>query len=265
MSRTLERVLAALTVMAIPAVASASGPSNARITVKPRTGSVKTRFVVSFRAPQRSGRLGSFQRHYVLDAAGPAGADHCVSRISVNAPDSAANVRVRVTLNPTRVGGRWCVGRFHGKVEEFQTPVCPKGELCPAYVALLKTVGTFSFSVKSASGDSKPPRFDGLEHASTCFRGPGLPGVRTRYTLSWKAASDNLTRRERIVYDVYESTTPRGEQFSKPTWVSAPGATTFTTPGLIPHRSFYFVVRARDQAGNEDHNRVERRGLDPCI
>ena len=61
------------------------------------------------------------------------------------------------------------------------------------------------------------------------------------------------------------STTPGGENFSSPNWTSQPGANTFTTPKLPVAKASYFVVRARDQAGNEDQNRVERQGVDPCV
>ena len=50
-----------------------------------------------------------------------------------------------------------------------------------------------------------------------------------------------------------------------PSWTTPPGATSFRTPGLASHGTFFFVVRARDLAGNEDRNTVERRGLDPCV
>jgi hypothetical protein len=31
-----------------------------------------------------------------------------------------------------------------------------------------------------------------------------------------------------------------------------------------PHGSYYFVVRARDSAGSQDDNTVEKHGIDPC-
>ena len=83
--------------------------------------------------------------------------------------------------------------------------------------------------------------------------------------MSWQPASDNLTPSAQIVYDIYLASTAGREDFSAPTWTSAPGATTFRTPGLASHGSFYFVVRARDAAGNEDHNTIEVRGSDPCL
>jgi hypothetical protein len=67
------------------------------------------------------------------------------------------------------------------------------------------------------------------------------------------------------VYDVYVSGTAGGEDFSRRTWATAPGVTAYKTPGLPSHGAFYFVVRSRDQAGNEDKNTVEVRGVDPCF
>jgi hypothetical protein len=158
MSLKLVPSLAVLVVAGTLTLASASGARGPGITVKPRTGSPTTRFVVSFQAPQRTGPVGSFQRHYVADANGPPGARRCVSHVSVSAPDSGATARVRVTLNPAHAGTRWCPGTFHGSIEEIQMPVCPKGELCPAVVLLLKTVGTFSFRVRPAREPVAAPR-----------------------------------------------------------------------------------------------------------
>jgi len=70
------------------------------------------------------------------------------------------------------------------------------------------------------------------------------------------------TPSSQIVYDIFLSHTAGGEDFSHPTWTTAPGVTSFETPAL--KEPSYFVVRARDQAGNEDQNTVERVGEDPC-
>ena len=61
------------------------------------------------------------------------------------------------------------------------------------------------------------------------------------------------------------STTPGGEDYSQPSWTTGPGATKFQTPALPADESVYFVVRARDNADNEDSNMVERQGADPCV
>jgi hypothetical protein len=83
--------------------------------------------------------------------------------------------------------------------------------------------------------------------------------------LSWDPARDNQTPTSEIVYDIYQATTAGGEDFSTPTYTTAPGATSFDTPELTTDEVFYFVVRARDQAGNRDSNTVERQGVNLCV
>jgi hypothetical protein len=47
-------------------------------------------------------------------------------------------------------------------------------------------------------------------------------------------------------------------------WATTPGVTSFGTPGLALYGADYFVVRARDLAGNEERNAVEKAGTYPC-
>jgi hypothetical protein len=74
-----------------------------------------------------------------------------------------------------------------------------------------------------------------------------------------------VTPSSKIIYNIYQATTSGGEDFSAPTYTTAPGATSFDTPQLPSTKTFYFVVRARDQAGNEDSNTVEREGQNLCL
>jgi hypothetical protein len=111
--------------------------------------------------------------------------------------------------------------------------------------------------------DTTPPVFSGLKEAWTCIPGPVEVGVRTHYHLTWEAATDDVTPSSEIVYRIYFATRAGHENFSKPRWTTVPGATSFETPKLPSEKSF-FVVRARDQAGNEDGNTVERRGFNVC-
>jgi hypothetical protein len=126
-----------------------------------------------------------------------------------------------------------------------------------AGLALLTNAG-------AATRDRRPPRFDGLNSAVTCVPGPIGGGRTTSYHLSWDAATDNVTRSRRIVYDVYQATKAGGEDFSKPTYTAPAGAESFDTPPLPTDETFYFVVRARDRAGNRDSNTVEREGVNLC-
>lgn len=113
--------------------------------------------------------------------------------------------------------------------------------------------------------DKTPPVFAGLQSATTCIPGPIGEGRTGSYHLTWQAATDNVTPSKQIVYNVYQATTAGGEDFSKPTYTTAPGVTSFDTPQLPSGKYFYFVVRARDQAGNEDSNTVERQGQNLCV
>jgi hypothetical protein len=101
--------------------------------------------------------------------------------------------------------------------------------------------------------------------ASYCrtLRPPALPGPDAyAVTLSWSPATDPATPSAQITYDVYESSTSHGENFSAPTWTTAAGVTSYmTSPVALPA---YFVVRARDGAGNEDANTVEVQAVDTC-
>jgi subtilase family serine protease len=124
----------------------------------------------------------------------------------------------------------------------------------------LATTGTI------AVADRSPPVFAGLMSAVTCLPGPsGGPTRLSSYRLTWSKATDNATPPEALEYDVYMANTPGGEDFSTPTYTTAAGATAFSTPQLPDDRAYYFVVRSRDRAGNEDRGTVERRGTNLCL
>lgn len=270
--RVVFRVLLLLAATGAAVTADAAAGLSARVKVSPAVGGVRTVFVVRFRAPDRTGVAGSQRRFDVLSAtaASSAAGGGCRSSISVSIPPESKGSLVTVRLDARKPAQAWCVGSYRGKIEELESPVCPHGEACPTYVRLVGTVGHFAFAVRAApppvpTGDTTPPSFAGLRSAFACTPGPQRPGQTTPFTLSWNAASDNVTPDSQIVYDVYLASTPGGENFSAPSWTTPPGVTTFKTPGLPSHGSFYFVVRASDAAGNEDRNTIEVRGSDPCL
>jgi hypothetical protein len=131
----------------------------------------------------------------------------------------------------------------------------------PAFAALLAFVAPSQALAK----DHTPPVFAGLKSATTCIPGPAGPGRTSSYHLSWDPATDNVTPSKRIVYAVYQASKPGGEDFSKPTYTTARGVTSFDTPQLPTDESFFFVVRARDRAGNEDQNTIEQEGQNLCV
>jgi hypothetical protein len=261
-------VLGLGSVFGVALALGAVGVHRGRIYVTPVAGSADTVFVVSFTVPQRTGRYGSSQRHDVLSASAPTGSSSCLNTLDVKVPDARAGAHERVVVDPRKMGGRWCEGTYRGRIEELQIAVCARGLACPTYVLVRGTVGRFSLHVRStplpAGMDGMPPSFAGLQRAFACTPGPQRPGQTTAVALSWQAATDDVTPSAEIVYEVYVASAPGGEEFSKPTWTTPPGATSFNAPGLASHGTFYFVVRARDGAGNEDHNTLEQRSVDPC-
>lgn len=79
------------------------------------------------------------------------------------------------------------------------------------------------------------------------------------FEVGWWPAIDDDTDPDDIVYDVFQSRRPGEEDFSHPTYTSDPGALTVVTPDL-PAATYYYVVRARDSAGNTDTNVAEVSG-----
>ncbi len=262
-----------------------------RIHVSPSSGLPSTVFVLTFRTPERTGRNGSSQRHDLITASAPKGATGCVTSIDVRAQDAPSGARLRVSLDPRKLGGIWCPGAYRGRIEELQGPACRPGKLCPTYLVTRGIVGQFTLHVKRGaqpstgesngtplpgtpppppgtsppSGtDTTPPTFAGLQSAYYCTGGPVRPAETTPYTLTWQAATDDVTPSSEIVYDVFLAYTHGSEDFSHPTWTTPPGVTTYKTPNL-PSEGTYFVVRARDEVGNEDQNKVEREGGNLCL
>lgn len=263
MGRTASRLTALCATLLAASLCAAVGDAATPI-VRPAAGSPATAFVVSFVSPVRTGVSGSTRLRYLLAVSGPGA---CRSALQKSLPDAARGARVTVRLDPRVLGRNWCPGTYRGRVLEVQTAVCPAGTACPTYVLVRGTAAHFSFVVRepAPARDRTAPTFAGLARAFACTPGPQQPGETTPYTLSWQAATDNVTPSAGIVYDIYYATAPGGESFASPTWTTAPGATSFRTPGLPSHGSAYFVVRARDAAGNTDANVREEPGLDPCL
>jgi len=283
-------------VLALTLTLADASVSRERIHVSPSPGSPSTVFILTF----RTGRNGSSHRHDLVTASAPKGAAGCLTSINLRVPDALSGALVRVSLDPRKLGGSWCPGIYHGRFEELQGPACRPGKLCPTHLVMHGIVGRFTLHVKPgaqpptgrSSGtpplgtptppsntsppppitspppsgtpppvgtDTTPPTFAGLQSAYATCTGPTYET--TPYTLTWQAATDDVTPSSQIVYDIFMAHTSGGEDFSHPTWTTLPGVTTYTTPGLPG--TDYFVVRARDQAGNQDQNKVERVGTEP--
>ncbi len=107
-----------------------------------------------------------------------------------------------------------------------------------------------AYSLGITTPEGVAPTFDGVKKASA-------DGNTVR--LFWLPASDNVTHPENILYDVYSSLTQHREDFTKPPRAtSAPGAASIVLQEVNAATRYFYVVRARDVAGNVDQNNVEK-------
>ncbi len=141
-------VAALILATAIAAVAGAA-QSASQPTIKPHTGHPKTKFVLRFRAPESTMQV----RRYTIHASTSSHSSKCNSSVSAVVRQANAGETVRVKLIPASGDRKWCLGKFHGKIELVQGPVCdpiPYVE-CPDYEVAAKQVGKFSFRVRRRS------------------------------------------------------------------------------------------------------------------
>lgn len=104
----------------------------------------------------------------------------------------------------------------------------------------------------AASADITPPVFAGLTAATGTSA--------TTINLTWTSATDDFSPKDGIFYDIYAATSPGAYDFKSPAASTLGGATSFIMKGLLPKQTVYYVVRARDEAGNQDKNSIERVG-----
>ncbi len=102
--------------------------------------------------------------------------------------------------------------------------------------------------------DDMPPTFAGLT-------GGQVDSSARTVLLSWSPASDDQTPPAQIVYDVFQGSSPGLESYKTPIASSTAGAASVLVTDLTPDTTLYWVVRARDLAGNHDSNTVETSGI----
>jgi hypothetical protein len=268
-------VVAVAAVAAAPAQAASLAPSM-KVSVTPGSGGPRTHFAFRFRVPAAIGTFGSVVRSDTLSVSGPRGSA-CRSSATATLRKARKGARAELALAP-RPGsaGGWCTGQWHGTLVQTEAVHCAPGPaiVCPALVVAPRTLARFRFRVTPAAtpppappGDDVPT-FAGLISATTCPSPTPQPRLLPRpnsYTLVWNAATDPVTPSSQIVYDIFVATTSGAENYAQPSYTTAPGATSYTTPGMASTGTVYFVVRARNAAGHEDHNTVERQGITQCI
>ncbi|MBI2058569.1 MAG: hypothetical protein HYT87_02240 [Nitrospirae bacterium] len=103
--------------------------------------------------------------------------------------------------------------------------------------------------------DTVPPVFGGVSSAT--------PAAAGKADLAWTAGTDNVSAQNEIVYQICQTTTSFGccgSSFT-PTYTSSAGATSYSVTGLSGASTFYFVVRAKDKAGNVDASQIEKAAV----
>jgi hypothetical protein len=101
----------------------------------------------------------------------------------------------------------------------------------------------------AASADTKPPVFGGVASATAASR--------TSLSLAWADAADDYSPAANITYNVYVATSAGAEVFTSTTRTTV-GKTSYTVTGLTAGTTYYVVVRAMDEALNEEKNVIEK-------
>lgn len=105
--------------------------------------------------------------------------------------------------------------------------------------------------------DVTPPDFTGVTSAT-----PVSPDS-YQVTVTWAAAADLQTAKEKIVYQIFTSSTAGGEDYTMPPAQTTTGQTQATLL-VRPGETTYLVVRARDEAGNLSTS-IKEVGVSPHI
>jgi hypothetical protein len=97
--------------------------------------------------------------------------------------------------------------------------------------------------------DTTAPAFSGLQAVVQ-----GMPST-TSVDLTWNAGSDTQTPTDKLRYDIFQATTSMAEDYGTPT-MTVTGVTQASVT-VQSATQLFFVVRARDAAGNSDANTTE--------
>lgn len=140
----------ALAALGVVAAVAAAGT---RVHVSPGAGPPTTRFTLRFRAPERTGRVGSIRRVDRLYISGPRQVG-CISSARLRIIPVSQGTQVTITVRPGP-GARWCLGRFRGRIVRTETLVCPRACAGPSLPPPL-TIARFAFRVTKPA--TEPPR-----------------------------------------------------------------------------------------------------------
>lgn len=110
--------------------------------------------------------------------------------------------------------------------------------------------------------DTTAPTFAGATNALVANVGPGV--TKGSVTLSWAAATDDQSAADKIVYLVYQAEASGAQNFAAPTLTSKAGVSSLPITDLELGKTYFYVIRAKDEAGNIDKNTVEVKAAIPA-
>jgi hypothetical protein len=155
MRRVVLGLTAGMALAFIPAAGAftPASPTSTKVVVRPGTGGPHTRFRFSFRMPNSTDMAGEVNHTDTLSV-GHRQHSGCVWSGDEILPRSQAGAMMRVTLNPSRLGGSWCTGTFHGEIIESVRITCgpPLVDiLCPQLAVAPQVVARFTFRVTTTA------------------------------------------------------------------------------------------------------------------
>ncbi|MBI2061692.1 MAG: hypothetical protein HYT87_18280 [Nitrospirae bacterium] len=145
-----------------------------------------------------------------------------------------------------------------GNVTSFtRTPLAlAEGTVYYVHVRVKDNAGHYTATTVSdgVKADATPPSFAGAATA--------VPISTNRIDLAWTAATDNVSSGGAIVYDICQSTASGScaAGFTATATTTA-GTISMSMTGLTQATRYYFVVRAKDEAGNSDSNATEMSAI----
>jgi hypothetical protein len=185
-------------------------------------------------------------------------------RFTISAPDMTAIVRIVFISNQDVITESFDIPNGlnrHFLVEAVNS----EGDILFTGDAYADLDGTAkSIDIVMVGSDKEPPVFGGAKSLDIISD--------TSVEISWEPGTDNVTPQDEMVYLIYKSTEPfvslasggaspdgnlSSQSLDVPSYVTGPGATSFTITDLLPGVIYYFIVRAKDEAGNRDDNLVQ--------
>jgi len=132
----------------------------------------------------------------------------------------------------------------------------------------LLIISLISFGYLACSSDNNGSSDIGTDISSVDKEAPnftGLSNIKVNYpdsiVLNWTAAKDNVTPESEIVYIICMSEQEGGCKNSFVEKYTVTGLLKYEVKGLEDGKTYYFLVRAKDKAGNTDTNTLEKSAV----